>query len=394
MKRSSARLVGAALVTFALLAPAAAHAVPTAFDQDIRSVEIPGFRILSLSPDGQWLAASAPEALCTFDVASLAERACGDLEGPNVALSEHDVVWAPDSSRLAFTEQSLTLNVDGDLWLMDATTGELTNVTDDGYEGTIAFLDRPPADGRIDVDLAPTWSPDGGAITISRSTMVDEAWTGTEIVNIDPDTGDVEPLTTVSTERFVVHQGMEWAPDRQRLFYSVESFDVPSTEHGVWVFDPSTGRSSQLIGIDPDFGSPAVIEVAATGDVGLIVYPRYVGIRPSDPDDWVMLADLSSGELTPIDPAGGTMDDDVVVRTATFAADGAEVLFATYDQEVGRLLLHGLPEGKAAEVAASIDWAPTIRYPGGGLDWAGDGTVLAADGRDEGIVLHVDPTAN
>ncbi len=187
---------------------------------------------------------------------------------------------------------------------------------------------------------------------------------------------------------------MQWAPDGQGLYYSVDSYDLPSTENGVWVYDRSTGGSSRLIEFDPDLASPAVVEVAATGGVGLIVYPRSVGVRASNPDDWVMLADLSSGELTPIDPGAGTTGDDVVVRTATFSADGTEVLFTTYDQEVSRLWLRGLPDGKAVEVAASIDWVPAIRSPGGGLDWASDGTVLAADGRDGGILLHVDPTTN
>ena len=56
---------------------------------------------------------------------------------------------------------------DSDLWVMDAQTGALTNLTDDGFDAGILL----PKEVRIRlfVDLAPAWTPDGQAITFSRT---------------------------------------------------------------------------------------------------------------------------------------------------------------------------------------------------------------------------------
>jgi hypothetical protein len=58
--------VGATIALITLLVPAAAYATRGASDQEIRSIDIPGYRLHSLSPDGQLLAAYTPESLCAF----------------------------------------------------------------------------------------------------------------------------------------------------------------------------------------------------------------------------------------------------------------------------------------------------------------------------------------
>src|SRR5262249_37810201 len=77
-----------------------------------RAIELPDTRIISLSPDGRWLVAAKPATgyqrgqLCVYDVETLAQRACGDLSGLDSGLRVEDVVWSPDSSRLAFAEEA------------------------------------------------------------------------------------------------------------------------------------------------------------------------------------------------------------------------------------------------------------------------------------------------
>ena len=103
-----------------------------------RQIEIPDSRIIALSPDGTAIAATDfdLDQLCIYEVETLAERACADLAPLEARLRLEDVVWSPDSTKLALAEESFKLFRDGDLWLMDAATGELTNLTDDGVNAT------------------------------------------------------------------------------------------------------------------------------------------------------------------------------------------------------------------------------------------------------------------
>src|SRR5262245_39100027 len=75
-----------------------------------RGIEIPDTRIISLSPDGTAIVAGKPSTgvdhLCTYDVATLTERACADLSVLDSGLRIEDVVWSPDGSKVAFSEEA------------------------------------------------------------------------------------------------------------------------------------------------------------------------------------------------------------------------------------------------------------------------------------------------
>ena len=86
--------------------PPAASPMPVS----LRPISIPDTRIISMSPDGRLLAAARPAAaylrgqLCTYDVATLAERACADLSGLRAAFDIGSLRWSPDGSKLVFAE--------------------------------------------------------------------------------------------------------------------------------------------------------------------------------------------------------------------------------------------------------------------------------------------------
>ena len=109
-----------------------------------RSIRVPDVRIVSMSPEGSSIVGVRPRRrlsgdgeLCVFDTETLAERACADLAPLGAGLRLADVTWSPDGSMLAFAEEALAVFTDGDLWLMDAATGQLTNLADDGFDGRL-----------------------------------------------------------------------------------------------------------------------------------------------------------------------------------------------------------------------------------------------------------------
>ena len=142
-----------------------------------------------------------------------------------------------------------------------------------------------------------------------------------EIVDVGLFSGDVEPLTTVSVdEPDVVRTGLDWAGDGQRLFYTV--YEGPGRPgDGIWEFDRLTGASRQLLITDPELGPPTLVEVADTGDFGLIIYVMALASGDDGRRDRVMLADFTSGEVAVIDPTSASTEDVVHIRTATFSAD-------------------------------------------------------------------------
>ena len=127
LRRSRSRFVCSAAAFATSATPVANAGTPVTFP----------IRIADLSPDGKSMAAyDASSKLCVYDLATQKERACADLKAKKIALRPDDIVWSPDSTKIAFAERAFEYLKDGDLWVMDAATGQLTDLTDDGYQGT------------------------------------------------------------------------------------------------------------------------------------------------------------------------------------------------------------------------------------------------------------------
>src|SRR4051794_23994464 len=73
-----------------------------------RDVHLENWRVIALSPDGKQIAAADIELkwLCLFDSQTLAQGVCADLSVLHAGFRTSDLVWSPDSTRLAFSEQA------------------------------------------------------------------------------------------------------------------------------------------------------------------------------------------------------------------------------------------------------------------------------------------------
>jgi Tol biopolymer transport system component len=357
-----------------------------------RAIDLPHARILALSPDGKWIAAGTPsdgtpDHLCIYSVETLKQQSCADLSELKAGLRQEDVVWSPDSMQLAFGENSFKYLVDGDLWMMDAASGKLTDLTDDGFDKELPLLDKDNLPKTpIYVDILPAWSPDGRSITFSRSPIINGETKGNQIARIDLESGNITTLVPVTLDQpGIVYYGLTWAPDGQHLYYSIMYPDMKNPDNGVWVYDTAGGTATQLLRSDPKLGPPAIMEINATGDTGLVFYPIAASqFGPSG--QFYALLDLQSGKTLPIDP---NLQDKTGTQLAagTFSPDGARVLYTLNSpSNGGQLLIRDLHGDEAVTV---VDWLPkaTPLLFGRGLTWATNGTTLVLTDISKGVLI-------
>ncbi|HET9660972.1 MAG TPA: hypothetical protein VFP05_11625 [Thermomicrobiales bacterium] len=341
----------------------------------VQNLDLPTGRAVSLSPDGAYVAAVEPNtSLCVYAAETVEQISCADVSGIAGGMRTEDIVWSPDSTRLAFSEQVFRYFKDGDLWLMDAQTGALTNLTDDGYDGPVVI---GAEDGVTYYgDVAPSWSPDGQRITFSRTTFIGDESQGNTIAQVPADGGDVETLATVSAEEpavFYFRGG--WSPDGAAFYYSVSHTDSDDPDNGIWVYDPATGDTRMLASGDPELGPLALLEVSPAGDRLLGWYPLAAGEYGISRNGLLTFVDPASGALSPVPDPNGNDDTSWI---ATFSPDGHYLLQAaglTIDAQ--DFWVTDLASGESTEVVSDLADAVPI-LAGLGPVWAADGTVFVA----------------
>jgi hypothetical protein len=351
------RLRWAAFVLVAVLIPlpdwTAAQATPVAGPlQFFETVAQP----LSVSQNGTKIAVHDPHtSLCVFALPTQQQVACASLEEQPIYPLAADVVWSPDSSRLAFTEMGYITGDDSDLWVMDAQTGQLTNLTDDGYIGSLLSL-GDDAGASFSVDSSPAWTPDGQSISFARSDIVDGERGGTALFAIPASGGSPELLATVSeTEMGAVFYRSAWSADDAALYFTYNTPNPDDLNTGVWKYDPQTGQLTQLIAADERLGAPILLQASPAGDSLLIWYPAVLqGSDMADP--LIRLIDATTGEILPLElppPDQATLPARIV---ATFSPDGAGLLFLLVPVgNVGQLWTADLSTGTYARVVEGID---------------------------------------
>jgi Tol biopolymer transport system component len=300
---------------------------------DQRPVEIEDTRVISMSPDGRLIVAAAPAfayqrgQLCVYLVETLEQQACADLSGIQAGIRLEDVTWSPDGSKIAFGEEAFILFRDGDLWLMDTATGEVTNLDDDGFEGNLPLLRPDDASGMISIPVSPAFSPDGTMVAFSRSLVVDGERGGNEISVVPVAGGEPRRVVLIDEEAFgSAYFGIRWAPNGSQIYYSVHHPEVDDPRNGIWVVE-ATGRGPRLVigSTDPEAGAPGVLQVSAGNDRLLAFYPL-LAARYGVSREVYALVDPITGASEAIEPPGKPERPAEFVTLTGFSPDGSGLL--------------------------------------------------------------------
>ena len=387
--RISRRLVpGAVLLALALGGPAAAAdpspgAEPRFRVTDRRTIELPGSRIISMSPDGASLAVARPAGgyqrgqLCVVDVVTLRDRSCADLSGLGSGLRLEDVTWSPDGQHLAFAETAFVTLRDGDLWLMDAATGALTNLDDDGFADRIPLTDIP-AGTSITVPVSPSFSPDGRTLAFSRSTF-DAAGRRNTISTVPVAGGPVTDLRTIAELPGIAYLGIAWTPDGDRIVYSIQAQKRDDLGNGVWVMDADGSDARLLVGRYQDTHGPAVLAMSPDGASLLLWDPEAMGRFDAGPPVYA-IADMAHGTPVPLEPLGDRATPGASVAWAGYSPDGSALMVlyrGTTPDLQAWARLDPLTDDPTEEplVAGGLEMAGPVDR-GIAPTWSGNGTLL------------------
>jgi Tol biopolymer transport system component len=359
-----------------------------------REIEVDSGRILSLSPDGQWLVVDDQPDLCIYATESMDEEVCVTYRDPDLlrSLAQSTLAWSPDSTRLAFCENSTRFMHESDLWLLEIETGELRNLTDDEYHGDILGPGRQADEFQL--DFAPAWSPDGKALVFARSEVTEDGYQGTDLYIIDADGGEPQRLVRVTREEpLVVWYRPYWAARPERVFYSVTYRDPEERDSGLWVVDRGGREDEQILEVnDPEKGSPLLMGVSETVQLGLIWYPRAAGVLAVQPNvSHYALVDLDTGRVEPLKEASGDEIEFILVGNATLSPDGSKVAYVYRDLEMTNyLVVRDLSGGEENILFETDEFALGGRIDFGlGLDWALDDTIYVWTDFQSGLLLKV-----
>jgi len=353
-----------------------------------RTINIKNSELIALSPDGRRIAVSRPAApqpteLCIHDVATLAERVCADVSDLDAGLWPDSVVWSPDSQWLAFAELWPQYLVDGDLWLMDASSGALTNLLDDGYRGVLGLESGADSISEevITLPMYPTFTPDSAAVTFSLTSVEEDGIKDAAIATVPITGGDAVRLGDSERKELIgEYRSMRWTADGSALYVSLVDQQASGLDpdSGIWVFEADAEHARQLLSITgPDDWPPRIIAVSPRGEHLLVVDPRAAGGRPICA---CSLVDGSSGAAEPVGSLGSEARQSTPITGAMLSPDGSLLITVSGHLEK-QVAVRDVATSNETVLLREPSGAAPSDLAGEVLTWAQDDTVLVNGGR-------------
>lgn len=370
------RLLIVILATIAFSTPALAQE-DTAYRALRPDNVAPGEELALLSPDGSRIAVidrDGATELCIREVETYPEtyeETCADIGIDSMSLQ--GLEWSPDSTALVFTAEPLITGLDSDIWLVDATTGDVTNLTDD--DGDML--------AEVPMDIWPGWTPDGD-IVFQRYARGGGDEVRVSLMRIAPDGGEPEEMVLFPREYATVMSGPAVVMDDGSIVLGT----MPATGFTTGIFRvDSAGGFEHLAGetLIPGQTSLVVLDITADGSTAL-VYGR-PGYEIRFFGGSIALLDLVSGAVTQPDALAGTP-----IVPATFSPDDRYVLSAAIGEaDRLELVMIEVTTGAQRDIPFT-DVDPDdgeAMWPHFSLVWAENDTVLLHTGTPTSVLIQL-----
>ncbi len=354
-------------------------ATPASFDAsnlifggttDIDLLAGPAGTAAYLAPDGEHFAYLTRDSLCIY--LGDQQQTCNDELGRLGGVDEESVRWSPDSRYLTLATNFYISFHEPDIWVIDASSGALTDITDDG----VTHLDF--GTDWHNLDLFPCWTEDGQIIFL-RMSRVSTGVVLPEIHRIAPDgSGDTVLGTLPVNDLFAVF-AMDVKQDK--LAYSYAANDLSNPNNGVWIsnLDGSDARQIKRPAEGTVFSS---VELSPDGCCVLVTVESYgINTDTSPQSSRAQVIDVQSGKQRLIDP-------DRFVAFAGWSPEGSALIYVTSDpvQHVeGVYLTDRVGQAGTKLLDGRFNVAtPRQRQP---LGWGANNHILLSRSPDTGIVL-------
>ncbi len=343
-----------------------------------RDLKIDNTRIISLSPDGKWLAALRDRSACIIAVDTLADKQCAEVK--TGSLDSRSITWSPDSRRIAFTEDLPRYMFESDIWTLAIDSGQLTDLTPDNVSGGVLQL---PKDSAATLDTMPGWSPDGQTLIFSRS---DRNNSSTALYRVSVNGGSPEKiLDAAGSGPIAVWYGPRWLGNG-KIVYTINHPKQSEPTNGIWLADSNGQNAKQLLAPDQQLGAPFLADVSAKGDHALVFYSGALQYAAHLNVSYWALLDLTSDQTVPLKPAAEFLGP----ANAVFSPDGSKILFVyrALDKQVYLVVRDVQSEVDSTVLTQSEFLGATNDSPMQGLDWVNNDTVYAvAPGPGFGTLL-------
>ena len=168
------------------------------------------------SPDGRWLAYTVDDDAKSINLRllNLATGASTDLTtGSQV---NHEPAWSPDGKRLAYvsTAPNGYFNVHV-MEIADGKAGRITPITTDNDFGRERLYFGP-----IDVNISPSWSPDGTELLLVSNRGIPLGSGGIWRVAVEPNVMGTAKAKLIHKEETLYRTRPQWSPDGKRMIYA------------------------------------------------------------------------------------------------------------------------------------------------------------------------------
>ncbi len=349
-----------------------------------------------LAPDGEHFVHAKVSELCLYTISGEQER-CIDLEEPELRLDNDLTFWSPDSRHLIVNVDFLRRFREPDIWIADMREGTLTNLTDDGFEGTP--FDEEGKDAFT--DLGARFINGGKQIAFVRYAGDYDPAKGASIMSMNIDGSDLKEIGTIAIEQMYSIFAFDQAPNRKQWAYNYFPNDLDNPAIATWITNAKF-EQPRKVGVyeyrrDGDvLTSPAWwVEFSADGEYLMtysdLVWGQYAtqtitaedGTRRLDPQ-------ISPFRIFRIkDGQSFMLNEQYLVRGAAWAPDGHAFAYIVTDQllEDGPgLYISERPGEPGRLVLAGMFLPPTTRnrQP---LTWANNNTLLLGNFPPEKIYI-------
>lgn len=225
------------LIALGMAVPAAHTALRLDLpDPRIHQLNTGGVHVIGISPDSSLLVGTRDrETICILD-ASTRETVAESDAMPELSLLDIPAMsWSPDGSKLAFNIMPWVVLRDSDIFVMDVASGEITNLTPEGYaEEAHNLMENPEAN----VDTSPVWLDDDTILFLRDSYAgKNDRRVSLETVSIADGKVDIW-LDLSATDVAPVTTGPIWQLSDGSLLFGINARIGQSIQYDVMVVNP------------------------------------------------------------------------------------------------------------------------------------------------------------